>query len=107
MASNGFKFENSTDEDGNPTGGFVDGMGIYIRWQDGPLNRGKDRLEPNGALVEDVIKAAKFRIEHYNESKFKGRENSMAITKLDEALLWLDKRMKDRERRGVAGTHEV
>ncbi len=39
MESNGFKFENLTDKDGNPTGGTVEGIGIDIRWQDGPLNR--------------------------------------------------------------------
>lgn len=33
------------------------------------------------------------------------RENSMAITKLEEALLWLRKRTMGREQRGVEGTH--
>ena len=58
--------------------------------------------------VLTVISAAKQRIEFYQEvsgGKFKCRENAMAITKLDEALLWLNKRTLDRENRKVEGTH--
>ena len=93
------------DENGNPGGGFVVGTGLDIIWQDGPLGRDADRVEPNGAFVETVISAAKQRIEYYQNSKFNCRENAMAVTKLDEALLWLNKRTMDREERKVEGTH--
>jgi hypothetical protein len=101
-----FYAENINDENGNPAGGSATGVGMMITWQNGPLGRGEDRKEPNGAFVETVIAAAKQRIEYYNNNtKFKCRENSMAITKLDEALMWLDSRTQDREKRGVEGTH--
>lgn len=100
-------YENINDAGGNPGGGNFSGTGIMIEWQNGPLNRGAERKEPNGAFVETVINAAKQRIEYYQESKFKCRENAMAITKLDEALLWLNKRTLDRENRAVEGTHTV
>lgn len=106
----GFKFANVDDESGNPAGGYVKGVGIDIVWQNGPLGRDGDRVAPNGAFVEDVIAAAKQRIEYYqdaNARKFACRENAIAITKLDEALLWLNKRTQDRERREVEGTHEA
>lgn len=97
---------NKKDEQGNPTGGTVDATGITIRWQDGPLNRGEKRIEPNGAFVEGVITAAKQRIEYFQENgKFACRENALAITRLDEALHWLNHRTADREARGVEGTH--
>lgn len=102
-----FIAENDSDENGNPAGGFVRSVGLKIDWQDGPLGRGLDRLDPNGAFVETVIAAAKQRIEYYNETQFRCRENSMAATKLDEALLWLNKRTTDREERDVEGTHSV
>jgi hypothetical protein len=35
--------------------------------------------------------------------KFPCRENSIAITKLEEALMWLNKRTADRVKRGVEG----
>ncbi|TDI97078.1 MAG: hypothetical protein E2O29_01810 [Deltaproteobacteria bacterium] len=81
-----------------------------MNWQDGPLGRGTERQEPNGAFVETVISAAKQRIEFYqkaNDGKFKCPENAMAIIKLEEALHWLDHRTKEREERSVEGTHTV
>lgn len=100
-----FDAENWTDEVGNPAGGFVTGTGIAIAWQDGPLGRGIDRANPNGAFVETVIAAALQRIAYYQAGKFKCRENALAITKLEEALHWLNARTQAREARGVEGTH--
>jgi len=57
--------------------------------------------------VQQQAAAARQRIEFYQSSKFKCRENAIAITKLEEALLWLNKRTMDRERRKVEGTHTV
>ena len=99
---------NTTDNNGNPTGGNVFGVGLSISWQNGPLGRDADRQAPNGAFVETVIEAARQRIEFYqtaNNKKFACRENAIAITKLEEALLWLNKRTQDREARQVEGTH--
>lgn len=107
------KYENKVDENNNPAGGYVIGVGIKIEWQNGPLGRdGSEhpRQQPNGAFVETMISATKQRIEFYqtaDNGKFKCRENAMAITKLDEALLWLNKRTQDREERKVEGTHTV
>ena len=56
----------------------------------------------NGCQIDTVIETAKFIIEGFNK-KFPCRENSIAITKLDEALMWLEKRKKDRVKRGVEG----
>ena len=88
-----------------PAGGFTSGRKFSINWQDGPLVVNGERREPNGAFVEDVIAAALGRIQFYQDSKFKCRENALALTKLEEALHWLDHRTRERERRGVEGTH--
>lgn len=98
--------QNINDVDGNPAGGTVDGVGLGITWQNGPLGRGEDRIEPNGAFVETVIDAARQRIEYYQESQFRCRENALAITKLEEALHWLNHRTTRREKENVEGTHE-
>lgn len=102
----GFNSANINDDGGNPAGGFVDGVGIRIDWQNGPLGRDEDRMAPNGAFVEDVIEAAAQRIRYYQESGFACRENALALTKLEEALHWLDARTAAREARGVEGTHQ-
>lgn len=59
----------------------------------------------NGVMNEDLIAMVICRLEHFNQSEFRCRENSMAITKLEEALLWLRKRTMAREQRGVEGKH--
>jgi hypothetical protein len=96
------------DAVGNLSGGETTATGIDIRWQKGPLGRGADRKEPNGAFVEGVIQAAIGRLQFYQtamDRKFACRENAIALTKLEEALMWLEKRTADREAREVEGTH--
>lgn len=102
-----FERDNLLDDNGKPAGGFASGVGMTITWQNGPLGRDGDRIEPNGAFVETVIAAALQRIEFYQSGEFKCRENALAITKLQEALHWLDHRTRAREQRGVEGTHTV
>lgn len=99
--------ENNLDADGKPAGGSVSGVGLSIGWQNGPLGAvGSDeRVEPNGAFVETVIEAARQRIEWYNANGFSCRENSLAITKLEEALHWLNARTARRTAAGTEGTH--
>lgn len=101
------------DADGNPAGGTTFGRGFAIGWQNGPLGRGEDRKDPNGAFVEDVIAAAKDRLEYYQGSQFNCEQNAVALRHLDAASLMLssalevlDSRTKDREVRDVEGTHE-
>ena len=102
-----YKATNDKDPDGNPHGGIAEGVGILIEWQKGPLGTGRDMKDPNGAFVETVIDIARQRIQWYKDSKFKCRENAIAITKLEEALMWLNKRTAGRDARGVEGTHKV
>lgn len=70
--------------------------------QDGPIKENG----VNGCQVDTVIAAAKTILEGLN-TKYPCRENSSAITKLDEALMWLEKRTKDRETRGVEGLNKA
>ncbi len=99
--------ENKVDKDGNPAGGFANGTGLDIRWQNGPLGKGTNRIPANGAFVETVLDAVANRIKFYQESKFKCKENEVALIHINEALSVLDSRTKSRELAGVEGTHEV
>lgn len=95
-----------TNTDGNPSGGTSQARGVQIDWQNGPLAVDGVRKEPNGAFVEEVIQIAVDRINFYNDSKFRCRENSLAVTKLEEALHWLNSRTSRREASGIEGTHQ-
>lgn len=96
-----------TDVNGNPAGGHTFGTGIEIEWQDGPLSVDGERKEPNGAFVESVIQAAIGRIEYYQDSKFHSIHNAVALGHLKAALEVLQERTRDREHRGVEGTHKI
>jgi len=105
-----FESSNRLDKDGNPSGGKVQGIGLEITWQDGPLGRDENRVEPNGAFVETVIAAMVDRLQFFQSGangKFACRENALAITKLEEALHWLDHRTRARDARGAEGTYKV
>lgn len=98
---NGFESHHWTDEYENPAGGCTMGTGFTISWQHGPLGRDENRIEPNGAFVEDIIVATIDRLTFYQDSKFHCTENAHAIDFLSEALAVLENRTKDREKRKV------
>ncbi len=75
------------------------------------------RLKANGEKVEgvtneEVLRMLIHRVQYLNEEygnppgKFLCRENSIAITKLQEALMWLEARTADRVKRSVEGKME-
>lgn len=99
--------EHWNDTNENPAGGVSTGTGFTISWQNGPLGRGADRREPNGAFVEMIIAAAIGRIEFYEASKFASPYNREALTRLNQALDVLKARTADRDARAVEGTHKA
>lgn len=58
----------------------------------------------DGTTNEELLVVLLNRLNYLN-GKFPCIENSIAITKLDEALLWLNKRTADRVARNVKGTN--
>lgn len=103
----GFFAQHWDDGMGHPAGGVSSGRGFTISWQNGPLGRGADRKDPNGAFVEDIIDAAKGRLEFYEAGEFACKQNKEALHHLEEALRWLNDRTTRREERAVEGTHAV
>lgn len=62
-------------------------------------------LDEDGTTVEDLLAVAIGKLNMYNK-EVPSRETSLAITKLEEALLWLHYRTVDRTQRHVEGTKE-
>lgn len=92
--------EHYVTAEGEPYGGETVGVGFTIQWQKGLVGQTQ-----NGAFVEDVIEAAKGRMEHYQETKFNCDKNALCIAHLEAALKCLRDRMEDRVQRGVANSH--
>lgn len=74
-----------------------------IKFQRGPIKENGI----NGCHNEDLIAIVIDRLQSFQESEYKCRENAIAITKLEEALMWLRKRTEDRQKRGVEGTSNL
>ncbi|GAP38785.1 hypothetical protein ABXN37_27190 [Piscinibacter sakaiensis] len=70
-----------------------------IRFQLGPVQQ----AGVNGATNEALIAVLVHRLQHLNRL-CPCRENSLAITKLEEAAHWLEARTRDRQARQVEGT---
>jgi hypothetical protein len=56
----------------------------------------------DGTTNEEVLAMLIDRMNYLNK-KFPCRENSIAITNLEQALMWLEKRTRDRVARNVEG----
>jgi len=69
-----------------------------------PITEGSTVLKTiaDGTTNEEVLAMLIDRM-NYLQSKFPCRENAIVITKLEESLMWLNKRTADRLKRGVEG----
>lgn len=76
---------------------------LEVKFQQGPLQV----VAVNGISNEALLAIVIDRLRGFQSGDFKCRENALALTKLQEALHWLDHRTRDREARGVEGRHEV
>lgn len=74
------------------------------------LSPGPDNFElvtvENGTTNEEVLAVLIDRM-YFLNGKFPCKENSVAITHLETALLWLEKRTNDRKKRQVEGNNKV
>ncbi len=86
--------------------GMIDGEGANVVFCKG--NREDETaLRQEGVFTETLIQTAKQYLESVNVGAMASRETSMVITKLDEALMWIDKRSNDRKLREVQGTYKA
>lgn len=69
-----------------------------------PIAEGAKELRTinDGTTNEEVLRVLIDRL-NYLQGKFPCRENAIVITKLEEALLWLNHRTAQRQARGVEG----
>lgn len=65
---------------------------------------GELKTVQDGTTNEEVLVMLIDRMYHL-QNKFPCRENAIVITKLEESLMWLNKRTADRKARNVEGKH--
>jgi len=74
-----------------------------VLFQNGPIKE----LGVNGTTHEALLAILIDRMRSFQAGQFSCRENAIALTHLEEALMWLQRRTIARIRRGVEGTHTV
>lgn len=74
----------------------------YIRFQNGPIAE----VGVNGLSNEALLAVVEDRLLGFQSGQYACRENAVALTKLQEAMMWLQKRTRDRMARGVEGTNQ-
>lgn len=79
-------------------------IGIDLLFQDGPRNvEGSTR----GILDTDLLEIVRHRLQSFQDGPYATRENAMALTHLEETLLWLNKRVEDRVEKTTLGTNKI
>jgi hypothetical protein len=71
-----------------------------ISFQNGPIQESG----VNGISNETLLAIVEDRLLGFQSGQFACRENAVALTKIQEAMMWLQKRTMDRVKRGVEGT---
>ena len=72
-----------------------------ILFQNGPINE----VGVNGITQEVLLAIVADRLRSFQAGQFACRENALALTKIEEAMHWLQQRTIARMRRGVEGTN--
>ena len=73
-----------------------------------PIAKGSTELATlnDGTTNEEILEVLIDRMK-YLQGKFPCRENAIVITKLQESLMWLEKRTADRKKRNVEGSNQA
>lgn len=74
----------------------------YVNFQKGPPSENG----VNGCTNESLLAIVIDRLQCFATGPFPSRETSLALTKCEEALLWLQHRTRNRQERGVEGKYE-
>jgi hypothetical protein len=74
-----------------------------LSFQHGPIKE----VGTNGITHEALLAVLLDRLRGFQAGPYACRENALALTKLEEATMWLHARTKKRVERGVEGTHKV
>ena len=75
---------------------------VTIQFQNGARNEWGSML---GVIDTDLLEIVRDRLKSFQQGEFATRENAIALTHIEDALLWLNKRVEDRISRGVLGTN--
>lgn len=65
----------------------------------------KEENSQHGVIDTDLLEIARDRLKSFQSGPFGSRENACALTHIEEALMWLNRRVEDRIEGDVLGTN--
>lgn len=65
----------------------------------------KEENSIHGVIDSDLLEIARDRLKAFQAGPFASRENACALTHIEEALMWMNRRVEDRIERNVLGTY--
>lgn len=74
----------------------------FIRFQNGAR---KMPESTHGILDTDLLEIVRHRLQCFQAGPYSSRENACALTHIEEALMWMNRRVEDRIERNVLGTN--
>lgn len=74
-----------------------------VNFQKGPVQE----HGVNGCHNEDLLAIIIDRLQHFQNGKFKCRENAIALMKIEEAMMWLRARTQKRYSENKEGTSKI
>ncbi|OOM82319.1 hypothetical protein CLPUN_03200 [Clostridium puniceum] len=60
----------------------------------------------HGVIDTDLLEIVRHRLQCFQAGPFSSRENACALTHIEEALMWMNRRVEDRIERNVLGRNE-
>lgn len=95
------------DTRGNPSGTDPNGFAasfsrLLVLFQNGPINE----VGVNGITQETLLAIVIDRLRSFQAGPYSCRENAIALTHCEDALMWLQRRTRARIARGVEGTRQ-
>ena len=57
-----------------------------------------------GVIDTDLLEIVRDRLKSFQSGEFASRENAIALTHIEDALMWLNRRVEDRIERNILGT---
>lgn len=76
--------------------------GVVVIFQEGPRN---EKGSHPGILNCDLLEIVRDRLKCFQAGDYACRENACALTHIEEALMWMNRRVEDRAERNVLGTY--
>ncbi len=81
--------------------GYISTQGIIF--QNGAR---KEKNSTHGVIDSDLLEIVRDRLKAFQAGPFATRENACALTHIEEALMWMNRRVEDRIERNVLGTNQ-